>query len=172
MPIAVAYRFPFRFRSASSETSRLDDSSAQSHCFVTSSARSSPHGSSPTGGGSIEEIAVVSVLFFASGGVAVLYDRRRLRDHHIITPASRATTGIVIPIAILVPSLRPPFLVFFWVTEGGKGVGVELDGAVLAVEAVELVGEVEADTVVVVWPLDRGDEMVVDRDFVETRKLE
>ncbi|CAD6590144.1 MAG: hypothetical protein ASARMPRED_004583 [Alectoria sarmentosa] len=70
--------------------------------------------------------------------------------------------------------------------EGGEAVGVELVGVELVgvelvgvelvgvelVAVVLAVGLLEADAVVGLWILDGDDEMVVERDFVETCKLE
>ena len=56
-------------------------------------------------------------------------------------PATRATTGITVPMAILVPLLRLPVSVEFWDSDVGEGVGAELDGVVSAVVAVGVVGE-------------------------------
>ena len=137
-----------------------------------SSARFNPEGSSPTGGGSVKGMPVECLSLFPSDGVVVLYDRRRPRNHQVTTPAIRATTEITTPISILVPSPRPLFSVSFWQIEVEQGVGAELDGVVFAVETVEVVGEVDVDAAIVIWVLDGGDEMIVDRDFVETRKLE
>ena len=137
-----------------------------------SSARSNPEGSSPTGGGSVKDMPVECLSLFPSDGVVVLYDRRRPRNHQVTTPAIRATTGITNSISILVPSPRPLFSVSFWEIEVGEGVGAEFDGVVFVVETVEVVEEVNVDAAVVFWVLDGGDEMIVDRDFVETRKLE
>ena len=49
----------------------------------------------------------------------------------------------------------------------GEAAGIEL-----VVELVPAVATLEADTVVGVWVLDGDNEIVVERDFVETFKLE
>ena len=126
-------------RSASSETSCCDGSSAESHCFVTSSARSSPEGSSPVGNKFGMWAPAECLSKISSGEFAVLCNHRRPRNHQATNPATRATTGIIVPIAILSPSFRPPLPVLLGEAEVEEAVGVELVGVV------SRVGEVEPD---------------------------
>lgn len=94
-------------QSGNSAISWFGGSSAESHCLVISSARSSPDESSP-----VRTKFEASISTFSSPGFIILEDRRRCRIRQPTRLAEKVISGISIPIAIL-PALLKPLLLGF-----------------------------------------------------------
>ena len=91
-----------------------------------SSARSNPDESSPGGwkSGSWTSAECLAIFRVASPDES----RRRPRSHQATKPATRASTGNTVPIAILALLLRPSFLVLLLESRAGEVADVELVG--------------------------------------------
>ena len=115
-----------------------------------SSARSNPDENSPGGRkfGSWTSAECLAIFRVVSPDER----RRRPRSHQEKKPATRATTGNTVPIAILALLLRPSFPVLLPESRAGEVAGVELIGEAagieLVVKLVPAVETLEADTVV------------------------
>ena len=96
-------------RCAISKISWLNGNSAESQCDVTSSARSSPVGSSPGGCGSGAWASAVVLSWVSSRELVTTCERRRFRSHQAMKPTARTAIGIDIQIASLEDLFRVPF---------------------------------------------------------------
>ena len=92
-----------------SKISWLNGNSAESQCDVTSSARSSPVGSSPGGCGSGAWAFAGGLSTVSSCELLTTCERRRFRSHQAMKPTDRIAIGTIVPIAIFESLFRAPF---------------------------------------------------------------